>query len=185
MKTTALLLLSLSSLSVLLLLATVPLSVYAAATTAADVDDAYDAAAASVDDNNNDVEDQVPNNFILTNETSLLDVLDPAIVNDPDIISDIQYNLQNGNLIVLKDAFLPEFANLVWNEMDSIDDDDWKPFKTIRKNGHNFFKHRISTNRRKGTMNEIRNVFKHVKSREFMTMISGRNCMSEKHFSAL
>ena len=121
--------------------------------------------------------------FQIGEDTSILDYLDPAIVNDPEIIAEIQHNLQAGNLIVLKDAFISEFAELAWNEMYS-DDRIWKPFKTIRKNGHNFFKHR-PTDRREGTINQIRNVFKHVKSREFFTMLSGRDCMSEREFSAL
>ena len=121
--------------------------------------------------------------FYIRDDTSILDYLDPAIINDSEIIKEIQYNLQAGNLIVLKDAFLPEFAELAWSEMYS-EDRIWKPFKTIRKNGHNFFKHR-PTDRREGTINQIRNVFKHVKSREFFTMLSGRDCMSEREFSAL
>ena len=152
---------------------------------AAEVDVVEEATATSAtggiddDGSGNDSNDS----FYIRDDTSILDYLDPAIINDSEIIKEIQYNLQAGNLIVLKDAFLPEFAELAWSEMYS-DDRIWKPFKTIRKNGHNFFKHR-PTDRREGTINQIRNVFKHVKSREFFTMLSGRDCMSEREFSAL
>ena len=44
--------------------------------------------------------------FQIRPDTSVLDYMDPAITQDPDVIREIQDNFERGNLIVLKDAFL-------------------------------------------------------------------------------
>ena len=146
------------------------------------------------DDNQGDVGDDVVGEkqanlandeqpFYIRDGTSVLDYLDPTILNDPGIIADIQDNFRKGNLVVIKDAFLPEFANYVYADMAHNESIVWQPFISIKTNGHNFYKHKMK--QRTEVMNQVREVFKHEKSREFFTKLSGRNCMNEKEFSAL
>ena len=120
--------------------------------------------------------------FIIRENTSVLDYLDPSILEDPSIITEIQDNFRKGNLVVIKDAFLPEFAEYVYQDM-SNETNTWLPFVSIKSNGHNFFKHKMK--QKTDVMKQVREIFKHEKSREFFTMLSGRNCMNEKEFSAL
>ena len=103
-------------------------------------------------------------------------------MNDPDILDEISHNLQAGNLVVIKDAFIEEFAEYVWQDMYS-EEREWAPFVSIKKNGHNFFKHRLEN--KTEVMMQTRDVFRHEDSRKFFTKLSGRNCMSTKQFSAL
>ena len=133
------------------------------------------------DENENEYDDVVKSFYIKEN-TSVLDYLDPSIVQDPTIIADIQDNFRQGNLIVIKDAFIPEFAEYVYSDI-SNNNNTWIPFVSIKGNGHNFFKHKMK--RKTKIMKQVREIFKHEKSREFFTMLSGRNCMNEKEFSAL
>ena len=131
----------------------------------------------------NEKNKQAAEPFYIRDDTSVLDYLDPTILNDPNIISDIQDNFRKGNLIVIKDAFLPEFADHVYADMAHNESIVWQPFVSIKPNGHNFYKHKMK--QRTDIMEQVREVFKHEKSREFFTMLSGRNCMNEKQFSAL
>ena len=136
----------------------------------------------SVDTKNDDKEPSSPS-FYIRNDTSVLDYFNPAIkITDPDVISKMQASLQKGNLVVIRDAFIPEFAEHVWQDMHS-EERLWTPFVSIKSNGHNFYKHRLEN--KTEIMYQTYDVFSHLESRLFFTMLSGRNCMSSKQFSAL
>jgi hypothetical protein len=62
--------------------------------------------------------------FKLTSESSLLDHLDPVLLEDDETLADIRKSVQNGQLVVIRDAFIPEFTEHVWKQLDR-DDLNW------------------------------------------------------------
>lgn len=72
--------------------------------------------------------------FTLTEDTSILDVLNPDILHDEGIQNEIRKRLHNHELVVLRDAFVPEFADYVWEEL-YRDDLEWPAWEEIAKDG--------------------------------------------------
>lgn len=60
----------------------------------------------------------------LHSESSLLDFLDPTILEDEVLLDEIKSKLLEGRLVVIQDAFKPEFAEFVHSQISS-DDVDW------------------------------------------------------------
>mgnify|MGYP000730312033 CR=1 FL=1 len=59
--------------------------------------------------------------FKIKSESSLLDYLDPTLLEDDETLADARKSLLNGQLVAIRDAFIPGFAEYVWKQLDSDD----------------------------------------------------------------
>jgi hypothetical protein len=111
-------------------------------------DDVVVAAAANVDDEEKEedsadvVEEEIPP-FEYVEGMSILDVLNPDILEDDDLMDEIRERLHNHDLVVLRDAFVPEFAHYVWQDLER-DDLEWPLWSEFADDGfsyshHNFY----------------------------------------------
>jgi hypothetical protein len=111
--------------------------------------------------------------FGLKENSSVLDYLDTSLLDDPETLRDLSESLQNGNLAIIKEAFQPEFAELVWSAMTN-EEMEWVPFVVTKNNGHNFMKHRPVN--RGHVLSHIHNIFNHPASKGFFSKLVGRHC---------
>ena len=72
--------------------------------------------------------------FVLNKDTSILDVLNPDILKNEGLLQEVQRRLRNHELVILRDAFLPEFADYVWEDLNR-DDLEWEKSKEISPDG--------------------------------------------------
>jgi hypothetical protein len=63
------------------------------------------------------VEALMQQDFTVKPNSSIFDYLDPSILEDDVVLGEIKSRLRKGHLVVLKDAFVPEFAEYVWKDL--------------------------------------------------------------------
>ncbi|EJK53755.1 hypothetical protein THAOC_26737, partial [Thalassiosira oceanica] len=103
--------------------------------------------------------------------SSILDFFDDSLLED-DVLADIRENLLAGRLVVIRDAFKPEFAEHVHSVLTG-DDMQWihkKRSKDTDLQRHNIVHHTIDSQK-------IVDIFNSTKTRELVTRVSGRSCM--------
>lgn len=121
-------------------------------TTPDDGNNSTENSAADADADNANDDHQIP--FVWSNETSILDVLNPDVLNDRDIMDEIARRLRNHELVVIRDAFVPDFADFVWQDLNR-DDLEWPAWEEIAQDGFslshsNFYWNDVSTTMREG-----------------------------------
>ena len=52
--------------------------------------------------------------FKISPTSSITDFLDPELLDGEEVLTDIKSNMLAGNLVVIHDAFVPDFAEFVW-----------------------------------------------------------------------
>jgi hypothetical protein len=57
--------------------------------------------------------------FALQPNSSIVDYLNPLVFDDPKTVAEISRRLCDGDLIMIKDAFIPSFAEYVWKNLSS------------------------------------------------------------------
>merc|ERR1712014_530770 len=98
--------------------------------------------------------------------------LNPNLFKHPATMHDVSKNLRAGKLVVIRDAFVPDFANMVYDAL-SAEDLKWECREM--SSGHRY--HRISDERNLNTgLMAAARVFEHDASKEFMTALTGRDC---------
>lgn len=85
-------------------------------------------------------EEETP--FVLKENASLLDYLNPDILENAELMSDISKSLQLDELVVVRDAFLPEFAEYVWRDLNR-EDLEWPLNSDSFEGGFSFSHHNI------------------------------------------
>jgi hypothetical protein len=88
------------------------------------------------------VEEDIPP-FEYIEGMSIVDVLNPDILADEDLLDEIRERFNDHDLVVLRDAFVPEFANYVVQDL-ARDDLDWPLWSEFADDGfsyshHNFY----------------------------------------------
>lgn len=110
----------------------------------------------------------------ISKDSSILDFLNPKLLDDANLLSAIGTNLRKGKMIILRNAFKPEFAEYAWQQMNRSDV-EWHGKKATYMN--------VPLDAKRSTMSpELRSVlriFRHPKSIKFLERISGRNCAGE------
>lgn len=122
---------------------------------------------------------QLPEEYL---GTSIVDHLDPSLLEDEELLKEAAQHLQQGHLVVIQDAFKVEFAESAWSIMtDPVL--EWEPFVVTKKDGHNFFKHK-PVKKCNESMLGVEKIFEHSDSRKFLAnllygdgvpSIAGRN----------
>lgn len=117
--------------------------------------------------------------FILNPKASIMEYLRPSLFGDLDEIS---RNLKEGKLVVIKDAFNPDFAEYMWKEL-SREDLEWDLLQDVFDDGFHYHHHNIQEHSHKfsQTMKEVKSIFFNPTSKEFMSDLSGRDCNSKVH----
>ena len=59
------------------------------------------------DDEDHGSEDALSDDFAILSNTSIIDLLDPSLMEDEELLDEIRQNLLLGNLVVIEDAFKP------------------------------------------------------------------------------
>ena len=80
--------------------------------------------------------------FRMKHNASILDYLNPDISNNESLMHKIGQALKNHELVVLRDAFVPEFADYVWQDL-YRDDLTWPEWSQHYPNGFSFNHHNI------------------------------------------
>lgn len=119
--------------------------------------------------------------FHINPDSSILDFLDPGLLED-DILSSINSNLMSGKLVVVRDAFIPEFAEYIWKEI-TREEVTWTRrgypsqhnFNPANP-GHNSIKHKANAESYSKKLREVMTMFNSSSTREFMASVSGRPC---------
>jgi len=115
---------------------------------------------------------------LVQEEKSIQDVLNPRY-KDPEVLSDIRARLKAGQVVILKDAFLPEIAEAMHSELESTD--MWDHNEDYFADGYHFKHQNIYD---KSDFPPIctdmsKNIFESTATKEFMTELSGRDCRGE------
>mmetsp|Transcript_22561 Transcript_22561/g.53259 ORF Transcript_22561/g.53259 Transcript_22561/m.53259 type:complete len:627 (+) Transcript_22561:76-1956(+) len=113
-------------------------------------------------------EDDITCNASIGPSSSMLDFFDDSLLEE-DVLADIRDNLLAGRLVVIRDAFKPEFAEHVHSVLTG-DDIQWNHRNRSDLKRFNIVNHTIESQ-------EIVDIFNNTKSRELMTRVSGRSCM--------
>jgi hypothetical protein len=124
--------------------------------------------------------DTVEPSFNITSESSILDYLDPTLLEDDETLADARKSLLDGKLVVIRDAFIPEFAEHVWKQIDR-DDLNWTNldhnFDSQHIAGHISFKYALTDKNAYSTeLLDVLNMLNHPITTGFMEAISGRKC---------
>ena len=72
--------------------------------------------------------------FEVDPNASILDYLNPDIFKNETLMDEIRKRLHNNELVVVYDAFLPEFADYVWEDLSS-DEIEWKHHEEFNEDG--------------------------------------------------
>jgi len=112
-------------------------------------------------------------------ERDLEHYLNPAHFADPATMEDITRRLQAGDLVVIKDAFRPEFAEMVFTEL-SASSVAWELNEAYFPDGyahlHNNVFERSSWSAR---LNSTLDMFAAKASRAFISKLTGRDCTGD------
>lgn len=114
-----------------------------------------------------------------SSSNNLLHYLNPKYTNDASVLESISYDLKQGKIVVLKDALDPTLAEVTHRDLRS-------PSAPWQLNEHYFddgyaFRHENIFNREVWTsrLNKTMNIFESKETREWMSKLSGRDCLGE------
>lgn len=109
-------------------------------------------------------------------EQSLERYLNPKHFEDPETMRDIARRLQGGEVVVLRDAFRPEFAEAAYSEL-SANTVDWTLNEAWFPDGYAHQHHNVyDTERWSARLNATFGVFADAASKRFMQELTGRDC---------
>jgi len=126
-----------------------------------------------------EVEEGLPEaDFSLGKVSSIVDVLDPLILNDEELLVDIRTALLQGKLVVVRNAFRPKMADYVWDLMND-EAISWEEYTVPWKTTPHFKTSRSITH----DLDFLVDRFEHKISKEFFEQLSGRSCatISDMH----
>jgi Rps23 Pro-64 3,4-dihydroxylase Tpa1-like proline 4-hydroxylase len=118
--------------------------------------------------------------FKLTSESSLLDYLDPVLLEDDETLVDIRKSVRSGQLVVIRDAFIPEFAEHVWKQLNRDDlswtSGCWRTPTSKHIRGQVTCTHMPDKRSYSSELLEVMDMLDNTKTKDFMETISGRKC---------
>mmetsp|Transcript_25870 Transcript_25870/g.61490 ORF Transcript_25870/g.61490 Transcript_25870/m.61490 type:complete len:635 (+) Transcript_25870:384-2288(+) len=101
----------------------------------------------------------------LTSDSSVLDFLDPTILEDETLLDEISQSLQSGNLVVLRRAFKESFAQYAWSAMNT-NNTTWRMGGAFPS----------FVNKSSEELQSVYGVINHAKTAIFLESLSGRAC---------
>ena len=70
----------------------------------------------------------------MKSDTSVLDYLNPIVFQNATLVSEIRRRLHRGELVVIHDAFISDFADYVWEDLSS-DEVRWRRYEDYSEDG--------------------------------------------------
>lgn len=114
----------------------------------------------------------------------MMDYLNPALFEDPEILKDIGVRLAAGELVVIQNAFLNDFAEYVWADL-AREELEWPFNEYYAGNGFGYSHHNFyDSTRFSPVMKQTYSIFDHPATKTFMTELSQRDCLAEHPISA-
>lgn len=111
--------------------------------------------------------------------SSIEDYLNPVHTKNPETMSRIAKQLQEGDVVVLRDAFRPEFAEMVYAEL-SHKDVAWELNEAYFPDGYGHRHHNVyDRSDWSARLNSTFDVFRDEASKAFMAKLTGRDCSGE------
>ena len=105
--------------------------------------------------------------------------LNPKHFEDPATMKDIAEKLQAGDVVVLRDAFRPEFAEMMYSEL-SAKGVAWELNEAYFPDGYHHRHHNVyDKSTWSARLNSTLGVFAHAASQRFMKELTGRDCSGE------
>lgn len=116
--------------------------------------------------------------FKFLNSKDLSKLLNPNLLEHPSIMARIGQQIKDGRVVVIRNAFRPDFAEAVYQELERAPfevDQDFHP-----RGSHHFF-HRLDTDmlHHYPILNATFEVFNSDETKEYMSELTGRDCMGE------
>jgi hypothetical protein len=106
----------------------------------------------------------------------MMDYLSPRLFADPGIREDIGRGLRRGNLVVIRDAFIPAFAEHVWRDL-VREDINWELNEEHVDDSFSFVHHNVYEFKAyTPVMREVYSMFDHPETKKWMAQLSGRDC---------
>ena len=110
---------------------------------------------------------------------SLERYLNPALFEDPETMADVGRRLRAGEVVVLRDAFRPEFAAMVHAEL-SHSKVPWSLNEAYFADGYHHHHHNVYDQALwSARLNATFDVFRHDDSKRLMAELTGRDCGGE------
>ena len=126
--------------------------------------------------------DDMDHLHVLTSKSSLLDLLDPSLTEDEEVLDDIRAALLSGSLVKIEDAFQEHFATRVSDLLNESEFrlDDSAPASDFP--GFIDRKHVLGDNP-SAELQLALGIFDHPKSKEFMAQLTLRECSGAVAFT--
>ena len=116
--------------------------------------------------------------YELSSGTKIQDVLNPDIFNDPKTIETIKTQIRNGEICVIRNAFIPEFANAMYEEL--YNTDAWSKNEDYFNDGYGFKHNNVySKSDFSPLFLQANEMFETDETKEFMSDLTGRDCSGE------
>mmetsp|Transcript_37918 Transcript_37918/g.55894 ORF Transcript_37918/g.55894 Transcript_37918/m.55894 type:complete len:362 (+) Transcript_37918:104-1189(+) len=120
----------------------------------------------------------VPASTYTLGKNSIEDYLSPRLFEDPAILQDVRQRLKDGRLVVIKDAFVPEFAEAMHQEL--LAETSWTKNEDYLKDGYHYKHYNVYD---RGDYSPLfrsaLQMFDSEESKQFMANLTGRDCSGD------
>lgn len=110
--------------------------------------------------------------------TSIRDVLNPRLFDDPATLDGIRKGIRAGEICVIRNAFIPEFAEAMYQELDGTD--SWSRNEDYFDDGYGFRHNNVySKSDFSPLFLQANAMFETDETKAFMSDLTGRDCTGE------
>jgi Rps23 Pro-64 3,4-dihydroxylase Tpa1-like proline 4-hydroxylase len=116
--------------------------------------------------------------YTLDDGESIQQYLRPGLFEDPKILQDVGEKLRDGEIVVIRDAFVPEFAEGMYQEL--RDTTAWSRNEDYFDDGYHFRHYNVYDKKDFSSLFlSAIGMFDSDKTKEFLTELTGRDCTGE------
>jgi Rps23 Pro-64 3,4-dihydroxylase Tpa1-like proline 4-hydroxylase len=119
-----------------------------------------------------------PPSYQLPSGTNIQNVLNPYIFNDPNTIGKIKAQIRNGEICVIRNVFISEFADAMYEALDNTD--TWSKNEDYFNDGYGFKHNNIYSKADFSPLFlQANEMFETEETKAFMSELTGRDCSGE------
>jgi|Transcript_6493 Rps23 Pro-64 3,4-dihydroxylase Tpa1-like proline 4-hydroxylase len=116
--------------------------------------------------------------YTIDKTKSIKDYLNPRLFQDPSTMKDIGQRLRDGKLVVIRDAFIPEFAEAMYEELHGTT--AWSKNEDYLPDGYHYKHNNVYDKSDYPPLcTPALEMFDSEESKRFMTELTGRDCAGE------
>jgi hypothetical protein len=116
--------------------------------------------------------------YTLDDGSSIKQYLSPRLFEDPKILKDVGQKLRDGEIVVIRDAFVPEFAEGMYQELH--DTTTWSRNEDYFDDGYHFRHYNVYDKKDFSSLFlSAINMFDSDTTKDFLTDLTGRDCTGE------